>query len=166
MITLDFNEDGSLTTESITKLHATVQDVMGGKKSLMEALQLSPEQFEALYAVGHNTYVAGKYEDAANFFGVLISIQPYDARLYMGFAASLQMQKNYENAALFYQWACGIDQQDPTPMFHSAECYMAMDDVAGAKSALIYTLKRIEGNTTDYTALKNKAEVMLSNLNV
>ncbi len=165
MINLDFNEDGSLTTESITTLQATVQKVMSGEKSLMEALQLSPEQFEALYAVGHNTYVAGKYEDAASFFGVLISIQPFDARVYIGFAASLQMQKKYEHAALFYQWACGIDQQDPNPMFHSAECYMAMDDTAGAKSALIYTLKRIEANTADHTALKNKAEVMLANLN-
>ncbi len=165
MITLDFNEDGSLAPESINKLHNTVQSVMSGEKSLMEALGLSPEQFEALYAVGHNTYAAGKYEDAANFFGILISIQPFDARVYMGFAASLQMQKNYENAALFYQWACGIDQQDPSPMFHSAECYMAMNDVEGAKSALIYTLKRIEASTADYTALKNKAEVMLANLN-
>ncbi len=164
MISFELNDDGTMTKESIELLHKTVDDLLQGEKSLMEALQMSQEQFEALYAVAYNTYVAGKYEDAASFFGILMSIQPFDARVYMGFAASLQMQKNYENAALFYQWACGIDQQDPNPMYHSAECYMAMKDIPAAKSALTYTLKRIDATNHDYTAMRNKVEVMLANL--
>ncbi len=164
MISIDFNDDGSLTKESLTTLQATVDSILKGDQSLAEALGLSDEQYEALYAVGYNTYAAGKYEDAASFFGILMTIQPFDVRIYTGFAASLQMLKNYENAAIFYQWACGLDQADPTPMFHSAECYMAMQDIPAAKSALTYTMKRIEASTTDYTAIRNKAEVMLANI--
>ncbi len=164
MLSLDFNDDGSLTHESLTSLQNTVDSILKGEESLADVLGLTDEQFEALYAVGYNTYAAGKYEDAASFFGILMTIQPFDVRIYTGFAASLQMLKNYENAAIFYQWACGLDQQDPTPMFHSAECYMAMKDIPAAKSALTYTIKRIEESTTDYTAIRNKAEVMLANL--
>ncbi len=164
MISVNLNEDGSITNESLAALQVAVEDIMKGETSLADVLGLSDEQFEALYSVAFNTYNAGKYEDAAGFFGILMSIQPFDVRLYMGFAASLHMLKNYENAALFYQWACGIDREDPTPMFHSAECYMAMQDIPATKSALTYTLKRIEASQKDYSSIRNKAEVMLANL--
>ncbi len=165
MIAFEFNEDGTLTKESLDLLRSTVEEVSKGKKSIVEALEVSNEQFEALYTVAYNTYTAGKYQDAASFFGILMSINPVDVRVYIGFAASLQMQKDYENAALFYQWACGVDQQDPTPMYHSAECYMALNDIPGAKSALTYTLKRIDASNHDYSAMRNKVEVMLANIN-
>ncbi len=164
MISFEFDDEGVLTEESAKRLQEMVTNVLQGKQSLVDALQVTEEQTEALYAVAYNTYASGKYEDAANFFGVLISINPVDARIYMGFAASLQMLKQYENAALFYQWACGMDQDDPAPMVHSAECYMAMQDIPAAKSALTYALKRIDASSADYTAMRNKIEVMLANI--
>lgn len=160
---LDYNEDGTFTPESLEKVRTVVEEVMDGGTSLMDALGLKEEQFEALYAVAYNTYMAGKYEEAAKLFGVLVAIQPYDARIFMGLGASLQMLHNYENAAMFYQWACGIDQQDPAPMLHSAECFLAMKDVPAARSALTHTLKRA-GSKDIYRTLCGKAEVMLANL--
>lgn len=160
---LDYNEDGTFTPESLEKVRTVVEEVMDGSSTLMDALGLKAEQFEALYAVAYNTYMAGKYEEAAKLFGVLVAIQPYDARIFMGLGASFQMLHNYENAAMFYQWACGIDQQDPAPMLHSAECFLAMKDVPAARSALNYTLKRADGKDA-YAALCGKAEVMLANL--
>ncbi len=164
MLTFDFNEDGTLTQESLGLLRSSVDEIMKGDKSIAEALQMTTEQFEALYAVAYNTYAAGKYDDSASFFGILMTINPADVRVYIGFAASLQMKKDYENAALFYQWACGIDQADPTPMYHSAECYMAMQDIPATKSALTYCLKRIDESNHDYSAIRGKVEVMLANL--
>ncbi len=164
MFSLNFNEDGSITKESLDNLQIAVDSIIKDGKSLAEVLKLHGDKFEALYSVAYNTYTSGKYEDAANFFGVLMSIDPFDVRIYMGFAASLHMLKNYENAALFYQWACGIDQQDPMPMYYSAECYMAMKDIPATKSALTYTLKRINESTSNYDAIRNKVEVMLANL--
>ncbi len=164
MLSVTLNDDGSITNESLEAIQAAVDDIMKGEKSLADVLNLSNDQFEALYSVAFNTYNAAKYEDAAGFFGILMSIQPFDARIYVGFAACLHMLKNYENAALFYQWACGIDREDPNPMFHSAECYMAMRDIPATKSALTYTLKRIDASKNDYSAMRGKVEVMLANI--
>ena len=160
---LDYNEDGTFTAESLEKLRVVVEQVMEGSTTLMDAMGLRTDQFEALYAVAYNTYMAGKYEDAAKLFGVLVAIQPFESRIFMGLGASFQMLQNYENAALFYQWACGIDQRDPAPMLHSAECFLAMKDFPAARSALTHTLKRADGNDA-CAALCSKAEVMLSNL--
>lgn len=163
MLQLKFMDDGTLTEDSLHSLQEAADSLVQGKSTMEQVLGLSAEQFEALYAVGYTSYMAGKYEDAAKMFTVLIAIRPYDVRIFMGIAAALQMLRKYRAAAFYYQWACGLDQQDPVLMLHSAECFLGMNDQASAISALRIAVERA-GNEARYEAVRNRAKVMLHNL--
>jgi type III secretion system low calcium response chaperone LcrH/SycD len=140
-----------------------LNDVLAGKIILRAELGLDDNDMEALYAVTYNMYTAGKYQDSARLFGMLGLLDPMDFRFIFGAASSMQMLGQYLLAAMQFQLAASIEQENPVPMQHTAECLLALKDKAGAKRALHYALERSEGKN-EYVAIRRKAETMLENL--
>jgi type III secretion low calcium response chaperone LcrH/SycD len=149
-----------ITEEKLAKL---IADSLQGKGTLGAGLGLSENELEAMYAVGYNLYIGGKYTDAIKIFSVLSLLSPLDYRFIFGGASCFQMMGEYMMASLYYQLACSMNTEDPAPMMHTAECLLAVKDKDGAVFALEQVLERA-GDKPQYEAFRKKAEVVLENV--
>jgi type III secretion system low calcium response chaperone LcrH/SycD len=119
-------------------------------KKLLNVVQesdiLKEEDIEPFYSYAFAQYQSGGFERAAEVFHVLCVRKPLDMRFWFGLAATLQEGQNYEKA--LYAWAMTalLDQKNPYPHFHAAECSLSLNNIGDAKLALKETENRIGGN--------------------
>ena len=149
--------------EAEERLADIVTNVLQGKTLMKTELGLDSNDIEAIYAVTYNVYTSGKYQEAMKLFGVLSLLDPMDYRFVFGGASCLQMMGEYPTASLYFQLAGGLDTENPAPMLHTAECLLAIKDRDGAKAALKQAMERA-GTKPDWSAMRQKAEVMFENL--
>ena len=97
---------------------------------------LSSDDAELLYSIGHSLYGAGDYERAEPLFRKLVVARPMEFRNWYGFAAILQMKKLYEDAATAWSMSCMFAGDDPTPYIHLAECLLSLQKFPEAESAI------------------------------
>ena len=152
-----------LTREEEEKLADMTRKILQGEPVLRAELDLGAEEMEALYALCHNLYQAGKYEDAVKMFGLLSLLDPTDYRFVFGGASALRMLDQHMAAAMYFQLAAGLNVEDPAPMLHTAESLLAIGDRDGAKAALEQALERAK-NREECAPLRRRAEVMLENI--
>lgn len=74
-------------------------------------------------------------------------------------AACHQMLGQYDDAILCYGFASLINLEDPLPIFHSIECYIALKKNSDALSAL-EALLTLTNNKPEFDHLKNWAMKM------
>ncbi|MFA6915933.1 MAG: tetratricopeptide repeat protein [Parachlamydiales bacterium] len=96
----------------------------------------SPEAESALYAVAFDNYNNGHYDQSLYLFKLLTWQNKEHRAGWMGYAASLQMTKQYEDAIAAYGYAALLDPNDPYVHFHAAECYFALKNLEKAMQAL------------------------------
>lgn len=105
-------------------------------------LDLNPEQAfsleeqEQLYAMSFLLYEKGDYATAIGFFTKLVSTNPFMAKYWRGLASSQQMQKEYLAAIQAWSLVALLDDKDPLPHFHAAECLLSLDNRQEAMKAL------------------------------
>lgn len=97
-----------------------------------ETRSMAPE----LYSLGYHCYESGKYAEATHFFTTLTKIDGKNPKGWIGLAASLQMQKLYDEALLAYSTAAVLDPNDPEIFFHAANCCFSLEYVSEALKAL------------------------------
>jgi type III secretion system low calcium response chaperone LcrH/SycD len=100
---------------------------------------------EALYTYAYNCYTQAKYDDGLRAFGLLMAYNHLDRRFYSGFAACLHMQKRYEEALKYYGAASLLDPDDPAPVLHMAECWLALSRIEECRTALLRLRECIKG---------------------
>jgi type III secretion system low calcium response chaperone LcrH/SycD len=152
-----------LTPEEEKRLADMTAKVLRGESILRAELKLGTDEMEALYALCHNVYLAGKYEEAVKMFGLLSLLDPADYRFVFGGASALRMLGQYMAAGMYFQLAAGLNVEEPAPMLHTAECLLAIEDRDGARAALEQALERA-GSKEAHAPLRRRAEVMLENL--
>lgn len=152
-----------LSSEMQEKIESIVNAVLQGETTLQTELDISPDQLEALYAAAYNLFQSKKYTDALRAFNLLQVMAPTDSRFVFGCASCMQMLEKYAEAALCYQLSAAYDQQNPAPMLHSAECFIALGDKPAAREALRYTLELCAVSPLGLM-LRGRAEVMLDNI--
>lgn len=113
--------------------------------TLGHMLGYSEESREALYAVGHNLYGQGRYDDAMHMFGFLMMYDHLDTRFYKAYAACLQMAGRREDALRYYAIASLLDLTDPEPAFQSAQCFLALGRRGEARESLEYAKSMAAG---------------------
>lgn len=94
------------------------------------------DEYEALYALGHNHYGQQRYLDAAKCFGFLVANRAVEPRYMAAFASCMQMLGQYQEAIQYYSLASVLDLEDPLPTFHTAECFIALEMPEQAREAL------------------------------
>lgn len=126
-------EDNQMLT---APMYERVLELMDSGMMLGDIFQYTDEDYEAVYALGHNLYAQQRYLDAMKSFGFLVTHNQYERRFMSAFASSLQMLKMYEDAVQFHSMASVMDLSDPKPTFHTAECMIALRMYAEARQAL------------------------------
>jgi hypothetical protein len=91
---------------------------------------------EALYEDAARAYEVGDYMKSHDLFAVLSLELPRQPAVWKGLASSLQMQKMYPEAVLNWSMAALLDEHDPLPHFHAAECLFAQNENSDAQKAL------------------------------
>lgn len=117
------------------------------------------DEYEALYALGHNHYSQQRYLDAAKCFGFLVAHQAINPRFMSAFASCMQMLKQYQEAIQYYSTASVLDLEDPLPTFHTAECFIALEMPEQAREALTLVIAQCE--SPRWQELAGRAQALL-----
>lgn len=123
------NEDGSLDL-------LAVFDGLSAGQNLREALGLSEQAVDALYAQAFANFNAGKTAAAANLFQALTVLAPETTDHWMGLGIALRMQSQLESAAMCFDVAVGIEPDRAALRFHRAELACLRRDWNLARSEL------------------------------
>jgi len=91
---------------------------------------------QAVYLNALSEYEAGKYDQASDLFCLLSEELPLQPEVWKGLAACSQVRKDYPEALMAWSMAAALDNQDPSPHFHAAECLFAKGEVLEAKKAI------------------------------
>jgi type III secretion system low calcium response chaperone LcrH/SycD len=97
---------------------------------------------QTLYADAVQEYEVGHYEKAHDLFSSLSTEMPAQPEIWQGLAACSQVQKYYPEALLSWGMAALLDEHDPLPHFHAAECLLAQGDKIEAQKAIRLAMAR------------------------
>ena len=135
-------------------------EMMASGMTLGSIFNYTDEDYEVVYALGHNLYSQGRYLDAMKAFSFLVMHNQFERRFYTAMASSLQMLKMYNDAIQFYSMASVMDLSDPLPTYHTAECMIPLGMYIEARQALELVIQ--QSQTKEFEALLERAETMLA----
>lgn len=145
--------------DSIRKMEETFQPLLRHGIPLYLTRGLNKRDLDALYIVAYNLYAEQKYKQASQIFQTISFYNHFDKRGWLGNGACFQMLHRYEDAILCYSYVSLIDAQDPLPLFHAIECYIALKGYSEAHSALKILISLVD-NKPQFAQLKNWAITM------
>ena len=88
-----------------------------------------------LYQEAYDAYYQEDYKRAVECFSKLVVLEPFFARSWRGFAASLQQEKRYEEALKGWAMLTLIDSSAESHLY-AAECLIALGQKQEALKAL------------------------------
>lgn len=119
-------------------------------------------QLETLYAQAFGFYQAGRLEDALTMFKGLAALDHYDARAFLGVAASYQGLERYQEALPAYAYGAMLAPQDPRFCLHAAECQQHLGDLVSARSG--YEQAQALAESGEHGGLAKRAQALLEAL--
>lgn len=152
---LDDPEQKAELTKQVTK------QIQEGA-TVKEALGLTDENLEQVYAVAYTRYQQGAYQDAAALFRYLVSLDPNTYKFVLGLAAAHHKLHQYQPAANLYVLASLRAPSDPVPYFHVADCYIRLEDTEMARSALYLCISHCK--SPESATMKERAQLILNAL--
>lgn len=123
-----------------------------------QVLKITPDECEALYQLGYGFYAQGRYSEAFRAFSMLVMYDHLEPRYMMGLAGAMQMLGRHTDALQQYMTAGLIMLDDPTPMFHAAECLISLQRLPEAVESLKLAADLAGEN---HPAVKARAEALL-----
>ena len=96
---------------------------------------ITPEELEAVYALGYADLQAGRLEEALERMAFLVQQDPWERRYHIAFAYCLQQAGQWESAGRFYAQALLMDATDAGCAVRAAECLEAMGALDEAREA-------------------------------
>ncbi|WP_159910924.1 SycD/LcrH family type III secretion system chaperone [Pantoea sp. 18069] len=144
---------------STDDLPAQVLELLSHGGGLGTIFGYTDDEYEALYALGHNHYSQQRYLDAAKCFGFLVAHKSLEPRFMNAFASCMQMLKRYQEAIQYYSTASVLDLEDPLPTFHTAECFIALEMPEQAREALVLVIAQCR--QPQWEALRQRAQALL-----
>jgi type III secretion system low calcium response chaperone LcrH/SycD len=101
-----------------------------------EASPLTLDQESSLYNRAYGLYEKEDYRAASQLFTQLVLTDPFSKEYWQGLAGSRQMSREYLAAVHAWGLAALLDEADPLPHFHAAECLLCMEEKEEALKAL------------------------------
>jgi type III secretion system low calcium response chaperone LcrH/SycD len=153
-------ESSILAKNNLSKMEKAFHPLLKEGIPLYLTRGLAKKDLDALYVIAYNDYSEQKYQEALNLFMTMFFYNHLDKRGWIGAAACCQMLHRYKDAVLYYSRASLIDGEDPLPIFHAAECCLALKKNDVALSVLEALLLIIKNKSVEFAHLKNWASKM------
>jgi type III secretion system low calcium response chaperone LcrH/SycD len=132
-------------------------------EGLDSSKRFSRDELEAVYALAHNLFSSGKFDEALKYFAFLTLYAPTDPKYLLGLAASQQMARQYEAAIQTYSFLTLLDPSDPGPTLRIGECLMMLGQANDARDSFKMVIAM--GNASGkHSPLKARAEGLLGAL--
>lgn len=127
--------------EAVESAVLALAQMMASGGTLGDLRGLDDSHYEAIYAAGYAQYNAGRYEQAETVFKFLVAHNAYDRRFPLALGSVKQIQGQYEEAIGYYGLSSVMDLMDPVPIFHCAECLIALGRNDDALEALGFVIR-------------------------
>lgn len=125
-------------------------------KTAQQIMGFTDETMAKFYRAAYRLFEHRKYEDAANAFLFLVTLNPHNHDYWLGLGMSTQMYGDFEAAIDAYEMAAVTDVESPVPYFYLAKCLFAIHDRESALQALELALEYSEG--PGYEELRQQAQ--------
>lgn len=156
-------KDQKLNKEQRDKLEKAFVEVFEHGVLPKDAMGLSDQTIEAIYAHAYRLYQSAKYKNAGYIFHILQSLNPRDPRFYLGMGACLHRLGNYETASFMYQVAGDVDVENPMPYYYCSDCRIKMGHFKRAVFLLKEVVKRTL-NKPEFEAIRDRSLMTISSL--
>jgi type III secretion system low calcium response chaperone LcrH/SycD len=104
-------------------------------------------------------YQQKNYALAEPLFTQLCMSNPFEASFWRGLASSLQMLTKWKEALQAWCIVALLQDNDPLPHFHAAECFFLLKEKEETKKAILQAEKRVEA-AKDPESLKNNITML------
>lgn len=145
-----------------------LKDQLEGGKSPQELLGFSDEAMAKFFAAAYKLFEQHSYEDAANAFLFLITLNSFHHDYWLGLGMSTQLLGDYEGAIDAYEMAAICKLESPVPYFYLAKCLFAIHDRESSIQALDLAIE-YSGDFFQFAELKDQAiaakELLLKDFN-
>jgi type III secretion system low calcium response chaperone LcrH/SycD len=128
--------------------------------NLQEFEGLSDEEIDAIYALGYNLFMYGKYKSARDIFTGLTSHSPNTGYFWRALGAVNQQLKDYPKAIAAYDMAIAKDSEDVVSFVYRAESQILSGNVAPALRDLEQALK-IGADSPEFGAWVERSKILL-----
>ena len=108
------------------------------------------------YRAAYQLFQEKRYQDAANAFLFLVTLNPENHDYWLGFGMTTQLNGDFEAAIDAYEMAAICEVENPVPYFFLAKCLFAIHDRESALQALEMAIEFSEGSE-EYKALNAQA---------
>jgi type III secretion system low calcium response chaperone LcrH/SycD len=130
---------------------------------LKDAVGLSDDFMNQIYSYAYNLFQGGKYEKASDAFETLRMFNPRNPVYTFGLAACKHKLLQYQEAAIYYMCAAGINNNDPVAYYHASDCFMKLGNKYGALFMLTHALSHLK-NTPENAVFKERLEQSIKSL--
>lgn len=150
------------SVQDATEIADSLMGLLRAGGTLGSALEITDQECEALYALGYGMYEQGRYADAMKVFAQLVAYNHLEPRYLMALGGAARMLGRHEDALQQYVAAAVMTLDDPVPLYHSAECLVALGRVPEAAEALELAVSLCTDGSLD--VLKARASALLQAL--
>jgi type III secretion system low calcium response chaperone LcrH/SycD len=133
-------------------------------RTFQEVLGYTQDKMENFYVTAYNLFQKQEYEKAADAFIFLTTLNPYVHNYWLGLGMSEQLNESYHSGLLAYAMAILTDMQNPLPHYHSAKCYLGINEKENAIAALETALE-LAGESVSHIDLLDNIKRTLHRLN-
>lgn len=126
-------------------------------KTAQEIIGFSDATMAKFYKAAYRLFEHRRFQDAANAFLFLATLNPYNHEYWLGLGMASQLSQDYESAIDAYELAAICDIESPIPYFYLAKCLFAIHDRESALQALDLAIETA-GNSQEFAELRQQAE--------
>ena len=122
------------------------------------------DKAQILYGAAYSLYEQGDYSAAIPLFTELLLSHPFCIHYWKGLASAEQMNKNYTAALHAWCLVVLLDNQNPKPHFHAAECYLSLNQTEDALKALDAAEKHLNLESSEDHHLKTQIDLLKASM--
>ncbi len=152
-----------MTAEQREKYKSVIERIFKDNLEPHEAMGLSDEMLENLYAYGNTLFNTGNYQKAQQVYLALCYLKPTHSKFMLALASTYHKMKDYPNATFGYVHSASLDKDNPLPLFYLYDCFMQQNLFPSALEALIEAIKRC-GSNKEHARLKAKCLMIIKSL--
>lgn len=143
-------------------LHGVAEQVLkmlaGDMYTLRQQRGVSNEEMDAVYALAHGYYRAGRLDEAEQAFLFLCLFEHLESKYWIGLGAVQQMKHDYAKALASYSYASVIDFRNPRALYYGTECHLALGHLDDAQETLSALLAVCPADTEEGQKWRARAE--------
>lgn len=139
----------------------SLQGLFKAGGTLGSAMDITEDEREAMYQLGHGFYQQGRYSEAFKAFSMLVIWDHLEPRYLIALGGAAQMLGRHADALQHFMTATLALLDDPVPPYHCAECLIALGRLPEAIESLELVLT-LAGD--DHPVVKARAETLLASV--